>query len=260
MSTVELTNMTTTDLLFVMRRIPKDVRELIAARGLAVAGGFIRAIIAGERPDDLDLFGPTKEIVENAALTLAAARGVKLHETQNALTIAMPGRMTIQFITRWTYRNELELYNVPTVNMTALLNSFDFTIAQAGITFQRETRTWVGLVTPGFYPDLAARRLVYTTPVRIEEVGGSTLRVRKFLARGYNIQAGSLGKVIARLVTGVKFEDRREITEDWLAKIITALLREVDPSSVIDGIEVPDDPTVENLEAAGLPGVPEAIL
>ena len=37
-----------------------------------------------------------------------------------------------------------------------------------------------------FYPDLAARRLVYTAPVRDEEAGGSLLRVRKFIERKDN--------------------------------------------------------------------------
>ena len=49
---------------------------------------------------------------------------------------------------------------------------------------------YVGLCNIRFYPDLAARRLVYTSPLRNEDAGGSILRVLKFYQRGYRIPHG----------------------------------------------------------------------
>ena len=129
------------------------------------------------------------------------------------------------------------------------MQSFDFTIARAAIWWAStgtlvdnvaKTETpqgvWRSTCDERFYPDLAARRLVYCSPVRIEEAGGSLLRVLKFYQRGYNIPMDSLGAVLARITDSIDFrkieaggdlEPARE--EERLAKVITGLLREVDP-------------------------------
>jgi hypothetical protein len=72
--------------------------------------------------------------------------------------------------------------------------------------------------------------------VRIEEAGGSCLRVLKFYQKGYRIPLNSMGAVIARLMSAVRIEDVRSFNdknawdEEKLAKVITGLLREVDPN------------------------------
>jgi hypothetical protein len=93
-----------------------------------------------------------------------------------------------------------------------------------------------------FYRDLAARRLRYTQPNRIEESGGSALRVLKYYTKGYRITLNSYAKVIARLVSGVEFGEELQsaivangtVDEDYLAKILLGLLKEVDPNSVME--------------------------
>ena len=101
----------------------------------------------------------------------------------------------------------------------------------------------------GFYPDLAAHRLVYTFPKREEAVGGSILRVRKFLQRGYNIQAWSLAGVISRLLIAVEKDSiLAKNGEQGLTKVITGLLREVDPLVVVDGVEAVDEHEIRELE------------
>lgn len=90
-----------------------------------------------------------------------------------------------------------------------------------------------------FYPDLAARRLRYMHPQREEEAGGSLMRVKKFLARGYNIQPLSLAGVMSRVFKKVDWA-RLEEGEDPTA-IICGLLREVDPLTVVDGVELRDE-------------------
>ena len=222
--------LTKNDLNFVLTHLPKDVRILIEENPVFLGGGFIRAIIAGEKPSDIDLFGKTKEQLQVFAYKLSNSRGVKVHETKNAITLLCNPRLTVQFITRWVYDTA-----------EGVMASFDFTVCQAVIWYDWDSSTWKSAISESFYCDLAARRLVYTMPQRNEDAGGSILRVRKYLSRGYNIQAQSLGKCIARLYMGIRSESFAMHDETEMGKVLTGLLREVDPNHVIDGVEIADE-------------------
>jgi hypothetical protein len=229
---VETTTLTKADLHFVVSRIPKDIRELMMAQPIYLAGGFIRALIAREEPNDIDLFGATQELLENVANKLAVERSGRVYMTKNAITVLAPPRLAAQFITRWLFADAAKL-----------MQSFDFTIAQAVVWFDPSTvdldaiAHWKSVISPSFYSDLAARRLNYTSPERNEDAGGSLLRMRKFLSRGYQIQAGSLAAVIARLVSRVDPTCCDIRNEGYVKTILHGLLREVDPLTVIDGLE-----------------------
>jgi hypothetical protein len=225
------------DLHRVVQMLPTDVRELLqgtaySTPGLILGGGFIRSIITGERVSDIDLFGPSEQALYTAATKLAAERGdedaCRMHRTPNAFTVITQGRHPVQFIHRWTYPGP-----------TMLLVDFDFTVAQAVVWFENER--WKSRVSKHYYPDLASKRLRYLSPARAEDAGGSLMRVRKFLGRGYHIEAPSLAAVVARLAIGVH-QVRENTQEEELAKVLQALLREVDPLRIIDGIELSADP------------------
>lgn len=213
------------DLHFVASAIPKDVAETMKSYGLFAAGGFVRAVIAGEHVSDIDLFGAQIDVLEKAGMALALKRGGRLYKTENALTVLAPPRVPVQLITRWTF-GEAE----------PLIASFDFTVAQAAV-YREPTGTWRSVISDRFYADLAARRLRYCAPVRAEDAGGSLMRVRKFLAKGYSIQPESLGSVIARLMSGVEKSGLAASGEAGLARILAGLLREVDPLTIVDGFE-----------------------
>lgn len=213
----ELTELAIHDLTFSVRRLPRDVKDMMKREGrkLFVAGGFVRSVIANETINDVDLFTATPADAERLANELAAPR--KPYVTGNAYTVTAR-RMTVQFISRWSF-----------VRPEDAMESFDFTIAKAALWWDEDAKLWTSACDPRFYQDLAARRLVYTSPKRNEDAGGSILRVLKFYQRGYRIPLDSMGAVIARLCRGVNFNDRLVQTEDGLAKVITGLLREVDP-------------------------------
>jgi hypothetical protein len=222
-----------TDLNFVLSRCPKDVTKLLRDNPgkLILAGGFIRNVIAGFPASDVDLFGTSKEFLESIAKDLTIQRKGRMFQTKNAITVLSSARIPVQFITRW-------LFEYP----EQVVASFDFTTCQAVIWAQSKGTGPVyfeSAVADNFYSDLAARRLVYTSPDRDEEAGGSMLRVMKFVKKGYNIQADSLAAVIGRIVRKIDFNKLpKGYVDAGLEMVICGLLREVDPLVVVDGVDL----------------------
>lgn len=209
-----MTELQQCDVEWIIRRLPYDVVTLLrrSEGKMFLAGGFIRSVICGEKVNDVDLFSSTKEGAQNAAWSLRNNTD-KWVTTENAITL--PGDPAIQFIHRWTFETP-----------DACVASFDFTIAQAAVWWTKDG--WKSVCSPRFYADLAAKRLVYTSPEREEEAGGSMLRVLKFYQRGYRIDVDSLGKVIARISMG-DILVKHATKEADLAVSCAKLLREVDP-------------------------------
>lgn len=229
------------DVAWCVNRLPKKVREATKAGRCVLAGGFIRSCIAREPIADVDLFVTSKEAGQKLANWLGfddyegGEKAVKPFETANAFTVRAPWiGIPVQVIHRWVFSEP-----------AAIVQSFDFTIACAAIWFDPAKQEWHSLADPAFYQDLAAKRLVYRSPVRNEDAGGSLLRVLKFYQKGYRIPLASLGACLARLVEAVDM-DKYELDpggsshENWLASILTGLLVEVDPS--ID-VPIADDLT-----------------
>ena len=232
-----MTELIKTDLQFCVSRIPKDIRDLMQKYSLILGGGFIRNTISGEKVNDIDLFGADATTLQLAAQELGILRTAKIHETKYAYTILSPPRLPVQLIKRWHY-----------TEMITLCQEFDFTVCQAAIRFlSGESGGWTSWTGERFYPDLAAKRLVYTSPQRDEEAGGSFLRMRKFLQRGYSIQAVSMAAVTARLIAKIPYRDLKD--ENVITRVITNLLREVDPMAVIDGIDFLDEHEIISQES-----------
>jgi len=215
------------DLKWCLTRLPKDVIDILKKEGnkVLVSGGYLRSCIANEEIRDIDIFTKNKETSLRLAELLQTKRpDKKIYKTEYAYTVK--GFMyPIQFIHKWIFKNPIEC-----------IESFDFTIAKSALWFDRITETWNGICDKRFYPDLSAKRLVYCSPIRNEEAGGSILRVLKFYQRGYRIPLDSMGKVIARLVKGVDLEKSAINTDnDWdeelLSSVFFGLLKEVDPAT-----------------------------
>lgn len=232
-----MTSLLPRDVHHVLGRLPRDVRDALRADPrLMLAGGFIRAVIAQERPSDIDLFGADPALLEATATRIIEGRIAKgevsrRHNTDNAITVFGGERLPIQFITRWTFSS-----------LAQVVDSFDFTVCQAGIAFDPTLGQFISACADDFYPDLAARRLTYTSPSGSEDAGGSLLRVIKYVRRGYSIQVKSLGAVCSRLYSGIRPESAAITDEGERASVLGGLLREVDPLLVIDGVDIaPED-------------------
>lgn len=208
------------DLRFSVQRLPSVLKERMFKTGdkMFVAGGFIRSCVAREPVMDIDVFCGSKEMAMGEAALCMRPNG-RLHETDNAISVH-GDHPTLQFIHRWTFQT-----------VEACIASFDFTIAKAAVFYQvdGETGAWKGLCDDQFYPDLAAKRLVYTSPVRNEDAGGSMLRLLKFYQRGYRAPLATIGGVMARMAKGIDFT-KCGTEEEMVGNVLTGLLREVDPS------------------------------
>lgn len=226
-----MTGLTNHDVLWILRRLPKCVKDLMKQRRRTIlAGGFIRSCIANEPIHDIDLFCESKDAAEVAAIKLAEKTGINLRgepktlhkiiHTDNAFTVLRNDCRPIQVIHRWTFSGAQDV-----------VLSFDFTIARAALWNEKQQgrHVWRSISDDRFYADLAGKRLVYCQPIRNEDAGGSLLRVLKFYQRGYRIPLESMGAVIARLVAAL--EPRTDIAnEHYVGLVLTGLLREVDPS------------------------------
>lgn len=209
------------DLAWAIRRLPKHLKTLMEDKDwrgkIFVGGGYLRSIVSGDPVNDVDLFVGSAMEAELLANKLAFKKE-DIIKTDNAYTIK--GLLPIQIIFRWLFTKPEDVSD-----------SFDFTACCAVIYFNAGWQ-WDSYCDPRFYMDVAAKRLVYRNPVREEEAGGSMLRVLKYYKKGYRIPLDSLGQVIARLVKGININaiDKGLDNTEEVGKVITGLLREVDPS------------------------------
>jgi len=221
-------NMRQEDLQWVVRRLPKDVKEMMKSlrSNVCLGGGFIRSCITGDPINDLDLF---VDSVDTEKKVVEMLKGItqKIIRSKNAVTL-ITHTFPIQIIHRWLYERPEDV-----------LSDFDFSITCAVVWY--DGVMWCGKVHPLYYSDLAAKRLTYLHPNRDEDVGGSVLRVLKYYRKGYNITLNSFAGTISRLMSGVRRENEAAITdEDERTRVLTGLLVEVDPSAVL-GSEIVRD-------------------
>jgi hypothetical protein len=186
----------------VIDALPKSIVRFLqsSGRGVVLAGGFIRAVEAGEKPKDIDLFlsgGKFEALLPELVSELLREEGptFDILRTSNSVSIKRAGGITVQLIQRWVYARPEDV-----------TPSFDYTIAQACIWYDLTMRAFDSDCADSFIQDVADKRLVYTSPVRDEAKAGSFLRMVKFLKMGYAIDRKNLAEVTAR-ATGNTVED-----------------------------------------------------
>lgn len=219
------------DVAQVIRLVPRAIKQYLGmtnaggddwgvgkrdANGIFFAGGMVRSAVAGEPVADVDISVATKEIGARLARYLEKVWNTKAYITRNAFTLRNPDGPDVQIITRWLYDTA-----------PALVQSYDFTVCQAAVWWHGDC--WVGVCSENFYPDLAAKRLVYTSPRRDEAPGGSIMRAFKYTRKGYYLDLPSLALLVDRLMAGVD-RGRMERSGIAQARVILGLLEEVDPA------------------------------
>lgn len=228
------------DLQFVLQRSPwgllHTMRKPEWHNRIFVGGGFIRSVVAGDPINDVDVFVSSKEDARKLAdvLTkrdkdpLVNPSEYGIFESDNAFTLTKI-KPTIQIIHRWVFDKGIDV-----------ADSFDFTICCAVFWWGHKTiidgnaqpdsrPAWCSFCDDRFYPDVAARRLIYRKPKRNEDAGGSLLRVLKYYQKGYRIPVDSLAAVIGRLMAAYQPTLEFTLSEEHVSKVVCGLLREVDP-------------------------------
>jgi hypothetical protein len=218
------------DVDFCVKRLPFVVHDVMHKHPIIVAGGFIRSCVAKEPISDIDVVGPSKSAArELAHHVLDAGENKRVYDTDNAYTVTGSKLMwPVQFIHRWVYDSA-----------ESAIRSFDFTVCAAAIWYDREQQKFLGICDDRFYPDLAAHRLRYTSPERVEDVGGSLLRLFKFYRKNYTVDLYSLAKVVGRFAANLPTWDEKnaglESKEEYIARLSMAALKEVDPGGFLRG-------------------------
>ena len=222
------------DLRFAVVRLPNALEKIMKDKEwfnrIYIGGGYLRSIASGEPVNDVDVFVQSVADAELLAYKICIKKE-DVYKTDNAYTVK--GKVPVQIIHRW-------VFEIP----EAVSNSFDFTVCCAVVFFNGTT--FDSYCDDRFYVDLASKRLVYRSPIRNEDAGGSMLRVLKYYQKGYRIPLDSLGAVIARLIHKLDIEIVPLSDEKGVAKIITGLLREVDPD--IDPLHLAHLPSSEETE------------
>lgn len=193
------------DLKKVRDALPGEVNEALFKNNgkLFLAGGFIRAIVAGEAPNDIDLFGKSPTWLDDIAEGFSSDTKIPRWSrsvSNNAITMKRNGIITpVQFTTRWTYSEPEEI-----------INGFDYSVCRA-VVWVDSDKMWQGLVDEDFYHDLLSKRLRWKNPHSANDSAGSMLRALKFMKRGYSIDMPNFAAVTARFITTL---DGMDVDED----------------------------------------------
>ncbi len=199
------------DLNYCLRLLPWQLSYLLGEfPGSIVAGGFIRSVVSSEPISDIDVWTPNAEMAKAMAEKLShqafSQTDTKLISTANAITV-VGLEWPVQFVHKWTFDSA-----------EAVLDHFDFTIARACL-WHDKVKAWCGECDDRFYPDLAAKRLVYCDSTPIDGCGGSMLRLLKFYRKGYRAPLETIATLIERVA---KYSSERSMD-------IVSILAEIDP-------------------------------
>jgi hypothetical protein len=177
----------------VMDSIPTKVKVIMQKypRQMVLAGGFIRDLLIGDSPNDIDIF--TNGYLGAAHAETLAKEFSQLAEKpieKSDCAFNVRDEYFTQFIHLVPFQNEYDCaYNT--------LLSFDFTMAQASVYFDRADG-WDSLVMDGFYNAIENKELVFTFPTI--SYGGKLShlsRAFKFVGRGWKIDNDSIAAIIA---------------------------------------------------------------
>ncbi|MFA5531634.1 MAG: hypothetical protein WDA11_13320 [Thiohalomonadaceae bacterium] len=183
--------------------------EIVKTKGI-IAGGFIRAYYAGEKPSDMDLYFEEEAALKSTQEMLLKNGWDKAAETDRAITLTKNGR-AVQLIGF--------LYGL----LYDILEEFDFTICVAALKLhppedsgveeeEKESEGVSGNVWfhDDFFEHLAGRILVYTgSPMPLSSLN----RAFKFVKRGYHICDENIIKLSEDIAAKVDFDDAEDVQD-----------------------------------------------
>lgn len=198
------------DIKRVVFSLPDEVREVLRKHPeeAVLAGGYIRANIAGEEPRDIDIFMPAKK----SAKDWMVDEGITSNEGELCWEVAAKkDRLPMQAVWRYPFKAPYEI-----------LEQFDYIITKAAIYFHNGSKdvkpSYVGICHRLFYKDLARKALTYESD-RGDEYLMSIPRLMKFIVRGYVIDPHSLATVITKTCLSLDLSNGFEGIEKQLEAV-----------------------------------------
>jgi len=167
-----------------MSLVPGELQEVMKEFHLMLGGGFIKDIIAGATPNDIDLWCRDSDRCGMAAMMYVAKIGGDIGWGDFAGTVTQNGSFPVAFI-----------YNRPYPTPEALVDSFDYSVCRAAIWWNGFF--WESIIDVGFRRDVATRRLSYREGRR-EEVHPDLVvgRLAHLIRKGYTPYWWSLEEMV----------------------------------------------------------------
>jgi hypothetical protein len=180
----------------VVAALPGALQQALKRHNACVGGGFVRDIVSGKEPKDIDVFCNTDSTVHGIQDFLEwEIDGARTKENKNSVTIDsfIETITPIQIVNRWYVWPPEEL-----------VKTFDWGICQAAVYW--DGRQWQGVCTQAFIDDLANAAATYMSPNRDEDPGASVLRMVKLARKGYTITEESIAGCLGRMFNALLAE------------------------------------------------------
>lgn len=200
----------------VVYKLPNEIRELLRHHpgDVVLAGGFIRSVIEGAEPRDIDLF--VNKSKKNNAKDWMKETGVYKYSSeikendQDWVVKENDGKLGLQVVWRYPFTNPHEI-----------LEQFDYTVTKSAIWFDVGNKNvkanYVGIYHERFYQDIARKLLTYAND-RDSEYLLSIPRLIKYIQKGYHIDPTSLAALITKTCLSLDLSDGLEGIQKQLEK------------------------------------------
>lgn len=158
-----------------------------------LAGGFIREIVIGNKPRDIDIFVPNEAEAKRLSAEYADEypdKKFKPWKSEFAYNFTAKGEFPIQWIFAVRYDPAITWEQ----HQYAVIDSFDFSMSKVAVWF--ESDDWHTFCNENFYEHVENRQLVFE-PSYLDQGNLRALkRALKFAARGWTIDDENLATIL----------------------------------------------------------------
>lgn len=187
------------DIKRVVYMLPEEIISMMKRHPgkVIVAGGFIRALVAGEDIRDLDIFITSEKEAKSWANEVDLDYEVK----DKHLSTGPNEEFTYEIQTVWRYEFK-HPYEIP--------EQFDYTVVKAAIWFDEGSKSklpnFIGICHERFYRDIARKALVFCCERDTERVT-SIPRLLRYTQYGYSMDTKSMAEVILKTCLSLDLKD-----------------------------------------------------
>ena len=186
--------------------------DIFIKHGVVIAGGAIRAVFAGEKISDYDVYFKNNEI-KNDFIKDFSDKATVLGKTDNAITFAHC------LENEKIYVQSCILPNAMFEDVSKIIETFDFTCCMGAF----DCGTLQFILHSSFLPDLARRELKINVNAKYPIC--TLFRVKKYIAKGYKISGTECVK-LALAINKLNMKNYQELKEQ-LNGIDTLFLKEL---------------------------------